>query len=91
MWIIQKINGIYNVGTGKARTWNDLANAIFKAVGKNPKIEYIEMPESLRPRYQYFTQADMGKLSAAGYKRPFMTLENAVSDYAKYLKDHTYW
>ncbi len=86
-----RINGIFNLGTGQARTWNDLANALFAAVGKKPDIQYIEMPEILRGRYQYFTQADMSKLRAAGYQKPFMTLEAAVKDYCTYLKDKSYF
>ncbi len=85
-----EINGIFNVGTGAARTWNDLAKALFKAVGKPVNIEYVEMPEKLRDQYQYFTQADMEKLRAVGYKKPFMPLEKAVEDYAKYLRSHSY-
>lgn len=86
-----QINGIFNVGTGQARTWNDLAFAMFAAAGKKPHIEYIDMPEHLRPRYQYFTQAEMGKLRAAGYDRPFMSLEEAVKDYSGYLKKGTHY
>ncbi len=85
------VNGIYNLGTGQARTWNDLAGALFAAIGKQPHIEYIEMPEILRPRYQYFTQADMNKLRKAGYAKPFMPLESAVKDYCGYLKDKRCW
>lgn len=84
------INGIFNVGTGKARTWNDLAHALFVAVGKKPNITYIDMPPDLEKRYQYFTQADMAKLRGCGYTRPFTELENAVADYAGYLKGHLY-
>ncbi|MBF0523346.1 MAG: ADP-glyceromanno-heptose 6-epimerase [Candidatus Omnitrophica bacterium] len=87
----KNINGLFNVGTGKARTWNDLARAIFRAAGKNPNIEYFEMPEHLRPRYQYFTEADMGKLRKAGYQKPFTSLEDAILDYALYLKNQSYW
>lgn len=85
------VNGIFNVGTGLARTWNDLAKALFAAVGKNPDIEYIPMPEVLRGKYQYFTQADINKLRSAGYDKPFTDLESAVKDYAGYLKGHRYW
>lgn len=85
------INGIYNVGTGKARTWNDLALALFSAAGIKPRIEYIDMPASLAARYQNYTQADMGKLRAAGYARPFTPLEDAVNDYVRYLKDGSYF
>ena len=81
------INGIYNLGTGAARSWNDLARALFAAVGQEPHITYTEMPESLRPRYQYFTQAEMSHLRQAGYSRPFTSLEDGVRDYAAYLKE----
>ena len=84
-------NGIFNVGTGCARTWNDLARALFEAVGKPPRIEYFEMPENLRDRYQYFTQAQMAKLRRAGYQKPFTALEAAVKDYAGYLKNKSIW
>ena len=84
------VNGIYNVGTGQARTWNDLARALFAAAGRPPVIEYIPMPETLQPRYQYFTQADMSRLRAAGYQRPFMPLEDSIRDYAVYLKNRSF-
>ncbi|HNX91509.1 MAG TPA: ADP-glyceromanno-heptose 6-epimerase [Candidatus Omnitrophota bacterium] len=73
--------GIFNVGTGEAKTWNDLAGAMFKAVGKKANIQYIEMPEYLRPKYQYFTEADISKLRKAGYKQKFMSFDEAVKDY----------
>ncbi|MDP8264845.1 MAG: ADP-glyceromanno-heptose 6-epimerase [Candidatus Aceula lacicola] len=79
------LSGIYNVGTGHAQTWNKLASALFKAVGKKPHIEYIEMPIELRDQYQYFTQADMSKLYDIGYQKPFREIEESVSDYVKYL------
>lgn len=85
------VNGIFNLGTGKARTWNDLAYALFSAVGRAPKIEYIPMPEVLRDRYQYFTQADMTKLRKAGYTKPFTSLEDAVKDYCGYLSTARCW
>ncbi len=84
------INGIFNVGTGQARTWNNLAEALFAAVERPSSIEYIEMPEVLKLRYQYFTQADMTKLRNAGYTKPFTLLEDAVGDYAGYLSAHRY-
>jgi len=86
-----EINGIYNCGTGEARSWNDLAKALFEAVGKPLNIEYVEMPEKLKDKYQNFTQANMGKLKAAGYSKPFMCLEDAVADYAQYLGEHRYY
>jgi len=85
-----EVNGIFNVGTAKACTWNQLAQALFLAVNKNPHIEYIEMPEILRSRYQYFTQADMHKLRAAGYTKPFTSIEESVADYCRYLKNRIY-
>ena len=75
------VSGLYNCGTGKARTGNDLANAVVEGMGKPPKIRYIEMPESLRETYQYYTQADMQKLRRAGYREPFIELESGVRDY----------
>jgi ADP-L-glycero-D-manno-heptose 6-epimerase len=74
-------NGIFNIGSGVARTWNELAAAIFSALGREPRIEYIEMPESIRDKYQYFTQADIRKLRSTGYDCPITSLEDAVRDY----------
>jgi ADP-L-glycero-D-manno-heptose 6-epimerase len=74
-------NGIFNIGSGEARTWNDLARAVFAALGREPRIEYIDMPESIRDKYQYFTQADISKLRTSGYDPPITTLEEAVRDY----------
>jgi ADP-L-glycero-D-manno-heptose 6-epimerase len=82
-----RVNGIFNAGSGDARTWNDLAASLFAAVGRPPHIEYIEMPGLLKPRYQYFTQADITKLRNAGYTKPFTKLEDAVYDYVRYLTD----
>ena len=82
--------GIYNLGTGKAKTWNDLANAMFKAVEKKPNIEYIEMPEYLKEKYQYFTEAKVNKLKNIGYLKEFTSLEQAVKDYSKYLLETKY-
>jgi ADP-L-glycero-D-manno-heptose 6-epimerase len=76
-------NGIYNVGTGQARTWNNLASAVFAAMGREVSIEYIDMPESIRNQYQYFTQADISKIRAAGYSRPITSIEEAVADYVQ--------
>lgn len=76
-----KANGIYNIGSGEARTWNDLARAVFAALGREPRVEYIDMPETIRDKYQYFTQANISKLRAAGYDRPVTSLEDAVRDY----------
>ena len=75
------VNGLFNCGTGEARSWNDLAGAVFTAMGREPAIDYIDMPVALRGRYQYHTQADLAKLRAAGYDRPFTSLEDGVADY----------
>lgn len=74
-------SGLYNVGTGQARTFNDLAKAIFAAMKLPENIEYIPTPEKLRQHYQYYTQADMTGLRVAGYEEPFTTLEDGVKDY----------
>jgi ADP-L-glycero-D-manno-heptose 6-epimerase len=93
-WLLEhpEASGIINVGTGIARTWNDLAGAVFAAMGRAADIEYVDMPESIRDKYQYLTRADMGKLRRMGYAAPFSTLEDAVRDYvAGYLeKDDPY-
>jgi len=74
-------NGIFNIGSGQAHSWNELAAAIFGAMDREPRIEYVDMPEAIRERYQYFTKADIGKLRAAGYDSPLTSLEDAVQDY----------
>lgn len=79
----QEVSGLFNLGTGKARSFYDLAVATFSAMGKEPNIEFIEMPETLRPKYQYFTEADMEKLKAAGYDKPFFSLEDGAKDYVQ--------
>jgi len=76
-------NGLYNVGGGKARTWKDLVTALFHAVGKPVNIEYIEMPEYLAEKYQYFTEANLDKIKKAGYLNPLYTLEEGVTDYVQ--------
>ncbi len=78
-----EVNGIFNCGTGHARTWLDLANALFAALGKPPQIDFIDMPEKLRGKYQYHTEAEMAKLRAAGCDVPFRPLEDAVRDYVE--------
>ncbi|MFZ0034182.1 MAG: ADP-glyceromanno-heptose 6-epimerase [Sedimentisphaerales bacterium] len=86
-----KTNGLFNIGAGKARTWNDLARAVFAAMDKTPNIEYIDMPESIRNQYQYFTQADITKLRKAGYKKQITSLEDAIKDYVQnYLQNNKY-
>jgi ADP-L-glycero-D-manno-heptose 6-epimerase len=76
-------NGIYNLGSGQARSFNDLATAVFKAAGRPASIDYIDMPEAIRGRYQDFTEAKMGRLRRAGYDRPFTALEAGVEDYVR--------
>jgi ADP-L-glycero-D-manno-heptose 6-epimerase len=76
-------SGLYNLGTGKARSFNDLMKATFAAMGKKPDITYIDMPEDIRDKYQYFTEADMTKLRNAGYTESFYSLEEGVSEYVK--------
>lgn len=76
-------NGIYNVGTGIARSWNDVANAMFAATNKAAKISYIEMPENLRDKYQYYTCADMAKLAEVGCRHKCQSLEDSVNDYVR--------
>ncbi len=94
-WLLAnpQVNGLYNLGTGKARSFADLAMATFAAVGKPAAIQYIDMPEEIRDKYQYFTQADMKRLVAAGYTDPFHSLEDGVKDYiVHYLaKDDPYF
>jgi ADP-L-glycero-D-manno-heptose 6-epimerase len=86
-----KTGGIYNLGAGTARTWNDLAKAVFAAMGKSPNIEYIDMPASVRNQYQYFTEADISKLRSAGYEKPICLLENAIQNYVQdYLIGENY-
>ena len=75
--------GIFNVGSGHARNWNDLAKAIFSAMGKKIHIEYIDMPEEIKKHYQYHTCSDTKKIRNLGYSRPVMTLEEGVEDYVK--------
>ncbi|MBL7196501.1 MAG: ADP-glyceromanno-heptose 6-epimerase [Candidatus Omnitrophica bacterium] len=82
--------GIFNLGTGVARSWNDVACTMFSALGKEPNIEYIDMPEYLREKYQYFTQAKMDKLKQAGCDFKFQSLEDSVKDYTKYLEVEGY-
>jgi ADP-L-glycero-D-manno-heptose 6-epimerase len=79
-------NGVFNIGGGEANTWNRLAAAIFRSLGKPERIEYIDMPETIREKYQYYTRADITNLRRTGYDRPLKPLEEAVEDYvAKYL------
>jgi len=78
-----EVQGLYNLGTGQARSFADLARAVYQALGKDPLIEYVPMPEELRGRYQYFTEARMEKLVAAGWTQGFTSLEDGVRDYVQ--------
>jgi ADP-L-glycero-D-manno-heptose 6-epimerase len=84
--------GIYNIGTGKARSFNDLVKATFTALELEAAIKYIDMPEDIRDKYQYFTEAKMEKLKAAGYAEPLYTLEEGINDYVRnYLAENKYY
>lgn len=84
--------GLFNVGTGTARTWNDLVTSVFNAMGKPVNIEYIEMPEYLKKKYQYFTEASMESVKKIGFNKSFTSLEKGVDDYVKnyLMKDEPY-
>jgi len=84
-WLLAspEVNGVFNLGSGKARTFEDLARAVFAAAGKPPQIDYIPMPATLRDRYQYFTEARMQRLAEAGYSGCFTTLEAGIEDYVR--------
>lgn len=84
-WLLchRDVCGVYNVGTGQARTWNDLARAVFMAQNKPVQIDYIPMPDVLKGKYQYRTEANMKRLRQAGYDTPFYSLENAAADYVQ--------
>ncbi len=75
------VTGLFNLGTGRAQSWLELVGALFDAAGRPLAIEWIDMPEALRDRYQYFTQAEMGRLRSAGYDRPFRSVEEGVREY----------
>jgi ADP-L-glycero-D-manno-heptose 6-epimerase len=93
-WLMEKqpSSGIYNTGTGKARTFKDLAKAIFTTLRIEENIEYVDTPIDIRDKYQYFTQANMSKLLLAGYDKQFYTLEDGVATYVKeYLLNGTYY
>jgi len=78
-----EVSGLFNCGTGKARTWLDLVKAVFSAMNRAPKITFIEMPEAIRDKYQYHTQAEVSKLRSAGYSEPFTSLEDGARDYVQ--------
>jgi len=76
-------NGIFNVGAGKARTWNDLVTSLFNSIGKPVNIEYIDLPPHLAEKYQYFTEANLNKIKSVGYNQSTTSLEDGVNDYVK--------
>jgi ADP-L-glycero-D-manno-heptose 6-epimerase len=82
-WLLSnpQVNGVYNLGSGEARSFADLAKAVFKAADRAPAITYIDMPQGLREQYQYYTQADVSRLRDAGYTHPFTRLEDGMADY----------
>ena len=84
-WLLAhpKVNGVYNLGSGKARSFKDLAEATFRAAGHEPAIDYFDMPQALQAQYQYFTQADISRLREAGYTAPMTSLEDGVGDYVR--------
>ena len=85
-WLMQQqpASGIYNLGTGKARSFEDLVKSTYAGLDKTPQIEYIDMPEDIRDKYQYFTEANMDKLVNAGYTEPFYSLEEGIDDYVRH-------
>jgi ADP-L-glycero-D-manno-heptose 6-epimerase len=88
----RKHSGIYNLGSGKARTFKDLVKGIFVALNITPQIEFIDTPEDIREKYQYFTEAKMEKLKSVGYTKPFTSVEDGVMDYVKnYLQLNKRW
>jgi ADP-L-glycero-D-manno-heptose 6-epimerase len=84
-WLLERrdVNGIFNIGTGQARSFKDLALAVYDAMGVAPDIQYIDMPEAIRARYQYFTQASMERLRAAGFDVPATSLEDGIRTYVR--------
>ena len=88
-WLMEtpQVSGIFNVGTGKARSFRDLISALFRALGLEPKIEYVDMPENIRGQYQYFTEAKVDHLLGAGYNAGFTSLEDGVKRYVTEFLD----
>jgi ADP-L-glycero-D-manno-heptose 6-epimerase len=84
-WLLDNpgVSGVFNLGSGTARSFADLAAAVFRAAGHAPRIDYFDMPEAIRDKYQYFTQADIGRLRQAGYAPPMTSLEDGITDYVR--------
>ena len=89
IWLLDHpdISGIFNIGSGEARSFNDLVNATFAALNLKPAINYVPMPEHLQGRYQYHTRAEMAKLRTAGFHKPMTPLEEGVGDYVRNYLD----
>jgi ADP-L-glycero-D-manno-heptose 6-epimerase len=85
LWLLDnpQVSGLYNLGTGEARSFADLIGALFAAVGREPNIEFVDTPEDIRANYQYFTEASMARLRGAGYSAPFLSLEDGVGAYVR--------
>jgi ADP-L-glycero-D-manno-heptose 6-epimerase len=81
----QEVSGLFNLGTGWAQTWLELMGALYRALDRELKVEWIDLPDAIADRYQYFTEADMSALREAGYDKPFMNVEEGVKDYVRYL------
>lgn len=83
MWLLDhpEVNGLFNLGTGQARSFLDLANSVYRAMGREPYIKFVDTPIAIRDKYQYFTEARMGRIKACGYDKPFTSLEDGVSAY----------
>jgi ADP-L-glycero-D-manno-heptose 6-epimerase len=83
LWLLDHagVSGLFNCGTGRARSFADVAAAVFRALGRRPRVQYVPTPKPIRDRYQYFTEARMQRLAAAGYGRPFTPLEEGVAEY----------
>lgn len=93
-WLMhhRKNSGLYNLGTGQARTFISLAENVFRAINCNPKVEFVDTPEDIRNKYQYFTEANMEKLKNIGYAKSFFSLEEGIGEYIKqYLLQGKYW
>lgn len=91
-WLLKNrgVGGVFNVGTGQARTWNDLARSVFAAMGRETQVEYVDMPDALRGKYQYYTCADLKKLAGRGCDVDFRPLEDGIADYVQDYLMHGY-
>ena len=85
IWLLKhrEVSGLFNLGTGRAQTWLELMEALYQSVGREMKVRWVDTPEEIRDRYQYFTQAAMDRLRDAGYERPFRSVQEGVADYVQ--------